>query len=155
MITNIRRLGYQGTGGPLYAMLDWCPDETPHHPKGSYEAHYEGIWTTFHRPAGAATTPAATYFDLLPWPKKFLIQSVSVDPVGVYGHFSLIVGEKSYGEAPADHPVLTFCKRQEDVTEFGLLVPSCQSFRVTLSEDYSPLQRYTLTVTGLLLREIC
>jgi hypothetical protein len=73
----------------------------------------------------------------------------------VCGYFRLIVGEKQYGEAPADHPVLTFCKGQEDVTEFGLLVPSCQNFRVILSEDYSPSQRYTLTVTGLMLREIC
>ena len=155
--TNIRRLGYMINQGsaPIYSMMDVCPDpKTWGRPEGVYEAHYEGVWTTLYY---CPTVPPkeCTFDTLLPWPKKILIQSVSVDPIGMCGHFAIVIGEKTYGKAPADHPVLTFCKGQEDVTEFGLLVPSCQSFHVAFSQDYFPVQQYTLSVTGLLLREIC
>jgi hypothetical protein len=150
-IINIRRLGYSDRGGPIYAMLDKCPNPSSHHhPKddGVYEAYYEGIWTTL-RCYGDQGNPFPSYA----WPKKLLIQSVTVETHLLYGYFQLTVGQKRYGTSPIGKPLL-FCERQGDITEFGILVPSCQEFAVALVNAGPPAE-ITIAVTGLLLREIC
>jgi hypothetical protein len=93
----------------------------------------------------------------LPYRDMFLVHSVQIHPasgrIPVSGEFRFFINERLYGTAFAEHPVLTFCKGQEDVTEFGLLIPSGNTARVDVS-DWAP-DGGTLSVTGLMLREIC
>ena len=146
MTSIITRIGHSGPGGPIYIMND---------------LRFEGVWTTFSESSTIGRGCLIWHpFKSLPAHHNFLVQSVQIAPadggIVTCGEFRFFINETLYGTAYCNNPILSFCKGQEDVTDFGLLVPGCNNARVDISDWWGMHDaRYTIAVTGLLLREIC